>query len=176
MEHELEFFYPIKAVTGSGLAGFFKQQMPFFQTCETIWVEDYFKRIPEYIDKLQFSPVKGFMRGFIDLIFAHEQKYYLIDWKSNLLGKSREDYTTQKLRQVMLDDYYFLQYYLYTLALHRYLSYRIKDYDYHKHFGGIYYLFLRGIDASAGPRYGVFHDLPPWEVIKGLENYMLTGD
>lgn len=59
----------------------------------------------------------------------------------------------------MAEHRYDLQYQLYTLALHRYLRHRLPDYDYRRHFGGVIYLFLRGVDA-AHPGNGIFHLSP----------------
>ena len=87
----------------------------------------------------------GMLKGFIDLVFYHDGKYYIADYKSNYLGDSHADYQPEALAQAMLEHRYDLQYQLYTLALHRYLRHRLPDYDYQTHFGGVYYLFLRGM-------------------------------
>ena len=59
---------------------------------------------------------------------------------------------------------YDLQYQLYTLALHRYLRHRIADYDYERHFGGVIYLFLRGVDRE-NPQQGIYATRPDGELI-----------
>ena len=82
------------------------------------------------LDKLEFSPVSGFMKGFIDLVFCFQGRYYLIDWKSNFLGDDLTDYATERLTETMWREGYILQYLLYVVALHRYLGFRIKDYQY----------------------------------------------
>ena len=61
-----------------------------------------------------------------------------------------------------------LQYLLYTVALHQYLRFRLPDYSYEKHFGGVYYLFVRGVDPQKDSRYGVFKDRPPVSLIDRL--------
>ena len=66
----------------------------------------------------------------------------------------------------MAEHRYDLQYQLYTLALHRYLRHRLPDYDYRRHFGGVIYLFLRGVDA-AHPGNGIFTCLPEFELVEG---------
>jgi exodeoxyribonuclease V beta subunit len=73
----------------------------------------------------------------------------------------------------MTRNLYPLQYLLYTVALDRYLSLRVAGYDYEKHFGGIYYLFLRGVDASQGCQYGIFRDLPPAGLVKSLSERLI---
>lgn len=81
------------------------------------------------------------LKGFIDLVFRHDGRYYLLDYKSNWLGEDREAYTQQAMIQAMRLHRYDLQYQLYSLALHRYLRHRIADYHYERHFGGVIYLF-----------------------------------
>jgi exodeoxyribonuclease V beta subunit len=68
----------------------------------------------------------------------------------------------------MESNLYALQYLLYTVALNKYLSLRVRGYDYATHFGGVRYLFLRGIDPKRGSEYGVFRDLPPVGLIREL--------
>lgn len=101
---------------------------------------------------LDFRQVRGMLKGFIDLVFRHEGRYYLLDYKSNWLGEDREAYTRPAMEQAMRAHRYDLQYQLYSLALHRYLRHRLADYDYDRHFGGVIYLFLRGMDGQEGGR------------------------
>ncbi|MBS2694220.1 hypothetical protein KFY51_30350, partial [Salmonella enterica subsp. enterica serovar 1,4,[5],12:i:-] len=91
---------------------------------------------------------QGMLKGFIDLVFCWQGKYYLLDYKSNWLGEDSSAYTRPAMEQAMAEHRYDLQYQLYTLALHRYLRHRLPDYDYRRHFGGVIYLFLRGVDAA----------------------------
>ena len=93
---------------------------------------------PERIERLDFSPIKGFMKGFIDMVFQYQGRFYLVDWKSNYLGNRVEDYGQEKLKEVMENEFYVLQYHIYSLALHQYLKTRILDYDYERHFGKVY--------------------------------------
>ncbi|CAK9884341.1 MAG: RecBCD enzyme subunit RecB [Candidatus Erwinia impunctatus] len=117
---------------------------------------------------LSFPQVQGMLKGFIDLVFVWQGKYYLLDYKSNWLGDTAEHYTPQAMAQAMQSHRYELQYQLYTLALHRYLRHRIADYHYESHFGGIYYLFLRGIDGSAGEQ-GIFRTRLPYTFVEQLD-------
>ncbi|MCP4711302.1 MAG: exodeoxyribonuclease V subunit beta, partial [Planctomycetes bacterium] len=117
----------------------------------------------------QFAPAKGFMKGFIDLVFSFNNKYYLLDWKSNHLGNIAAHYTTEILNQNMLDHHYNLQYHLYVAALHRYLERSLPGYDYKTHFGGVYYLFLRGIDPEHHGA-GVFYDRPAAGLVEDLSH------
>ena len=115
-----------------------------------------------------FPPLAGFLKGFIDLAFEHGGCWYVVDYKSNFLGVHPEDYRSARLPGVMAEHHYFLQYHLYVVALHRYLIMRLPGYDYDRHFGGIFYLFLRGMSPARGRGNGVFHDRPPRRLIDDL--------
>ena len=115
-----------------------------------------------------FMARKGFMQGFIDLVFEHGGRFYLVDYKSNYLGSRFDDYGPDSLNGAMCQSRYTLQYLIYTIALHRWLGSRIPDYDYEQHFGGVFYLFLRGIHP-AKPGSGVYFDRPSVSVIQDLD-------
>ncbi|MEL0649147.1 exodeoxyribonuclease V subunit beta [Pseudoalteromonas agarivorans] len=100
--------------------------------------------------KLEFAHVKGLLKGFIDLIFCYQGKYYILDYKSNYLGNTPADYKSDLLEQAMSSHQYHLQYLIYTVALHRLLKQRISDYSIETHLGGVYYAFLRGMPAGQG--------------------------
>jgi exodeoxyribonuclease V beta subunit len=74
----------------------------------------------------------------------------------------------------MAEKCYILQYHLYTLALHRYLKLRLPGYDYQTHFGGVRYLFVRGIDP-ARPEFGVFSDRPAAKWIEEFSGRLGRG-
>ncbi len=144
----------------------------------------------ERVGELGFSPMAGMMTGSIDLVFRVRDgsspvgRWYIVDYKSNRLDPHQTGRTPlhhflqDGLRYEMAHHHYFLQYHIYTLALHRYLSLRLrKNYEYDTHFGGVLYLFFRGMvgaDAedktTPGSRPGVFCDRPPLEVIEGLDS------
>lgn len=69
------------------------------------------------------------LKGFIDLVFEWQGRWYLLDYKSNHLGMSPADYSRPALERAMCDHRYDLQYQLYSLALHRLLSLRLPGYD-----------------------------------------------
>ena len=119
--------------------------------------------------KFTFSTVNGFLKGFIDLVFEFNGSYFIADYKSNYLGATEEFYTQQSCNEAMYDHHYHLQYLVYTLALHRFLKQRIKNYDYDKNFGGVYYLFLRGMSSSSDSKYGIYFHKPPLTVIQQLD-------
>ncbi|OOF83172.1 exodeoxyribonuclease V subunit beta [Rodentibacter ratti] len=118
-------------------------------------------------ERLQFEDIQGMIRGTIDLVFRHQGKYYLLDYKSNFLGESWADYAPQCLEKAMLHHHYDWQYLLYTLALHRYLKTVDSHYDYERDFGGVFYLFLRGMNGES--QSGVFFDRPSAQLINELE-------
>ena len=110
--------------------------------------------------------LNGMFKGFIDLTFEHQGRYYVADYKSNWLGADDAAYTQAAMEASILDNRYDLQYVLYLLALHRQLKARLADYDYDQHMGGAVYLFLRG---SRSPGQGVFFTRPPRALIEELD-------
>lgn len=118
--------------------------------------------------ELGFGEVRGFLRGFIDLVFEHGGRWYIVDWKTNSLGPYPNDYRTARLREAMRRHHYYLQYHLYVVALHKYLRFRVPTYDYARHFGGVLYLFLRGMGAPAPAGAGVFWDRPAPALVEEL--------
>ena len=119
-------------------------------------------------EKLTFPALTGFLKGFIDLVFEHAGKFYITDWKSNWLGTSADDYPPEAVAAEMRRHHYGVQYHLYSVAVHRYLAQRVRGYDYERDFGGVFYVFLRGVDP-ARPGLGVFHDRPSRSRIDALD-------
>ncbi len=97
------------------------------------------------VPALDFGSLEGYLRGFIDLLFEHNGRFYVLDWKSNHLGDGPNQYGQAHLHAAMTVNGYHLQYLLYTVAVHRYLQQRMAGYQYAKHFGGVLYLFVRGV-------------------------------
>ena len=110
--------------------------------------------------------LNGMFKGFIDLTFEHEGRYYVADYKSNWLGADDTAYTAAAMEASILEHRYDLQYVLYLLALHRQLKARLTDYDYDRHMGGALYLFMRG---SRAPSQGSYFVRPPRELIEHLD-------
>ena len=115
--------------------------------------------------------IEGMMTGFIDLLFEHQGRYYILDWKSNHLGNALSNYDINAVGEAMRLNNYNLQYMIYTIAVKRWLSQRVPDFDYHRHFGGVIYLFLRGI--RQGSTTGIFTALPEYRKILELEKLLL---
>ena len=123
---------------------------------------------------LQEVQVNGMLKGFIDLVFCHASRYYILDYKSNHLGDGLVAYGPPALAAAMLEHRYDLQYALYTLALHRLLKARLPGYDFDRHVGGAVYLFLRGVDGEGR---GVYGDRPSRPLIEWMDaTFADTGD
>ena len=161
---ELEFYFPLQTLSPEKLKNVFL----------TYGDKNLPRNFPEQIENLRFVPARGFMRGFIDLVFQFQDYFYLIDWKSNFLGNTVDDYHHEKLATVMSEKYYHLQYLFYTVAVDKYLSRHVPDYHYEKHFGGVFYLFLRGLDPNKGPAFGIYRVRPSQKLIQGLGQNLIT--
>ncbi|CAN5533920.1 exodeoxyribonuclease V subunit beta [soil metagenome] len=134
---ELEFSFPIHRLTNARLAEAFALE-----------------QLPLPIERLQFQPINGFLTGFIDLTFEYAGRFYFADWKSNWLGPTTAAYRPAAIAAEVQRNFYTLQLCLYSVALHRYLRLRQPGYDFDRHFGGAFYIFLRGLDP-AQPENGV---------------------
>ncbi|QAX82286.1 exodeoxyribonuclease V subunit beta [Candidatus Pseudomonas adelgestsugas] len=110
--------------------------------------------------------LNGMFKGFLDLVFEHDGRYYVVDYKSNWLGYDDSSYTFDAMEQSILKHRYDLQYALYLLAMHRHLKARLSNYDYDRYVGGVLYLFLRGTRAVS---HGVFFTHLPRELIQSLD-------
>ncbi len=119
---------------------------------------------------LHFPRFRGLMHGFIDLVFRHDGRYYLADYKSNRL----DDYGEQGLREAMREHHYPLQGLIYALALHRHLRLCLPDYRYEEHFGGLCYLFARGM--RPGTTAGIWFRRPEADLIAALERCIDTQE
>ena len=144
---ELEFYFPIGSVKRDSLVKLFGD------------------------NRLQFQPMSGFMKGFIDLVFEHEGKFFIADWKSNWLGGELDDYAPAATEAEMTRKFYNLQLSIYTVALHRFLRARKPGYSYEQHFGGVFYLFVRGIEPSR-PELGVHRSKPDATFIQQLDKLL----
>ncbi len=104
----------------------------------------------------ELSVREGFLTGFIDLIFRFAGRYYILDWKSNYLEGG---YAPEQLATSMDEAGYRLQYKVYTIAVLNWLQQREPDFDFDRQFGGIYYLYMRGM-SGADMVSGVFFHRP----------------
>ncbi len=151
---ELEFRLPARRINAGALNRLLKQHG---------------YQVPE----LSFRDLDGYLNGFIDLVFEHRQRFYIVDWKSNYLGASAADYGTAAIGAAMAEHRYHLQYLLYSVALQRYLRQRLPGYRRERDFGGVLYLFVRGMRPgwvlADGRQAGVFFHQPSAAILDGLE-------
>lgn len=127
------------------------------------------------VPHLMTANLAGMMHGFIDLLFEHEGKYYVADYKSTWLGDDIASYSPSALFENNQHHLYDLQYLIYCLALHRYLNNTLADYQPERHFGGVYYLYLRGMHPENQEGEGVFFTSISQEVLHLLDS-IFDGD
>jgi exodeoxyribonuclease V beta subunit len=142
------------------------KEMPFYLSMKEMdasLINHVLKDCPAY-QPLSEKRMKGYLTGFIDLICEYQGRFYIMDYKSNGL----ETYDKSALTHAMRDHNYGLQYWIYSLVLNKYLAQRLPDYSYEKHFGGVMYLFVRGMDESH-ENSGVYWDKPALEKLEQLE-------
>ena len=133
--------------------------------------DDYATRIRN----LRFGDLEGYLGGFIDLAFEHRGRWYVVDYKSNMLGTRPSDYAPARLEPVMSQHHYHLQCHLYVLAVQRYLTLRLgARFDFERDFGGVAYLFLRGMSPRHEEGCGIYFEQPPPALLRDLSR--LVGD
>ncbi len=145
------------------------KEMPFYlsmQAMDASQINDILRDTPAF-QPLTAKQMCGYLTGFIDLICVFPSsgtsRYYVMDYKTNAL----QDYCPDSLTHAMREHNYGLQYWIYTVVLHRYLQTRLPDYDYETHFGGVRYLFVRGMQPDQ-PMSGVYQDRPNLEKVEAL--------
>jgi exodeoxyribonuclease V beta subunit len=162
---EMEFVYPCQNIEVSALKNLFRKYYANIHQAVD-YIND--------IETLNFKMKSGYLTGFIDCIVEKEGKFFLIDWKSNFLGHNTQFYTPKDLKAQIIHSKYYLQFHIYSLALHLLLKQRLKqDYDYKQHFGGVLYVFVRGVEP--GQDTGVYFEKLPIELIEGMSDLMI-GD
>jgi len=132
---------------------------------------------------------RGFLTGSIDLLFCWEGRWWVTDWKSNWLGQrdrlgsvthcGPNDYLEPAMETLMASSHYPLQAHLYLVALHRYLLWRLPNYDPAQHLGGYAYVFLRGVPGPTpdptAPTPGVLVDQPSLDRVLALDALLREG-
>jgi exodeoxyribonuclease V beta subunit len=163
--NEMEFYFPLNSVTPRHLHELFKK----------FGDSTIFENFPAHLERLSFAPTLGFMKGYIDMVFHHQKRFYLLDWKSNHLGSTLESYNQTSVCKTMETNYYVLQYHIYALALHQYIRLQKPDYRFENDFGGVFYIFIRGVDGNRGVDYGIFYDLPDPDLIHAMGQSLIPG-
>ncbi len=146
--------------------------------------------VGRYATQLRDPALKGLMRGYLtgslDLVFRDAGgRFILGDYKTNRLGLSEEPLTAWHYRPDAVQDemeaaHYPLQALLYTVALHRYLRWRLAGYEPERHLGGVLYLFVRGMSAVEPARVddcpcGVWSWRPPAQLVESLSDLFDRG-
>ncbi|WP_343190221.1 3'-5' exonuclease [Buchnera aphidicola (Mollitrichosiphum nigrofasciatum)] len=151
---EMEFYIPIKNKL----------------KCEIInKIIQKFDKFSKKSETMNFKKTKGLLIGYIDLIFKFKNKYYILDYKSNWLGSEDCHYKKKNIYKKIIQYRYDIQYQIYSIALHRYLKNKIQKYSFEKHFGGIYFLFIRAVNKKK-KKNAIFYTLPKKKLIQKLNN------
>ena len=146
------------------------REMPFYMHLDrmtTAAVNAILKDDPAVLP-LSRREMQGYLTGFIDLVCEHGGRFFIVDYKTNNLGERQGDYLPDRLVLAMRQHNYGLQYWIYSLVLHRHLRNLLPDYDYQKHFGGVMYLFVRGMSRER-PGAGVYHVRPDASRLQALD-------
>ena len=167
---ETEFYYPMRSASSSALTKLLTEHRNNLTVTNKGNKSDQTSQ-QHRVHLPSYQQLKGMMHGFIDLIFQANGKYYVCDYKSSHLGDNYSDYNDAAMRKNIEKNHYDLQYLIYALALHRHLKYALADYDPELHFGGIYYLYLRGMtDQNDHQGCGVYHRQITLEELAQLDN------
>ena len=161
--NEMAFYFPLRSWDLTALKSLFARFGPATMS----------EKIDKRLDRMGDTKAQGYLKGYIDAIFRFGERYYLVDWKSNYLGDDYGNYASSELAMTVAADDYFLQYNLYVTALDRLLQQRIENYDYHRHFGGVFYIFLRGIGSEPDNPTGIFYDYPDPRLVSGLSQLLI---
>jgi exodeoxyribonuclease V beta subunit len=131
------------------------------------------------------AALKGYLAGSIDAVLRVDDRYLVVDYKTNRLGPpdaplTAWDYRAESMAEAMLHAHYPLQALLYAVALHRFLRWRVAGYDPGQHLGGVLYLFLRGmcgpgVVAEDGSVPGVFAWEPSASLVVAASDLLATG-
>lgn len=164
---ELGFDYPLCANSSTAVEVILQALADDDQLPE--WVRKYYSQL--LAEGLPDSQIAGLMTGFIDAVFripSSPPRFIVCDYKTNLL----QGYDQSSMATAMLKSGYYVQAMVYSVALQRYLRQRITDYSYEAHFGGVSYLFLRGIDGTRdenGRLHGSYGWTPTEAVVRQLD-------
>ena len=130
---------------------------------------------PRYYERLAEISGQGlqrFLRGYIDLMFEWQGRWYVADYKSNTLPT----YAPETINEAVQRAHYLLQAQLYTAAAHRYLKQRVADYDPETQWGGALFLFLRGMRGPQSAGSSVFFDRQPAGLLNAVDRWLGGAD
>ncbi|UPW03764.1 UvrD-helicase domain-containing protein [Rhodococcus pyridinivorans] len=176
---ELDFELPLTGgdspvpvtVTLDAVGGLLRRHLP---------ADDPMATYADLVRTLESVPLRGYLNGSIDAVLRTDgPRFVVVDYKTNRLAPVDElttaHYTRESMAAEMLRAHYPMQALLYSVALHRYLRWRMRDYDPHVHLGGVQYLFVRGMAGpDSPPGSGVFDWHPPADLVTDLSD-LLAG-
>lgn len=180
---ELEFELPLaggdnpaaRAATLRGIADLLREHLT---------PDDDLASYADLLASLDDIQLRGYLTGSIDAVLrvadpSGAPRFVVVDYKTNRLGTGDltvDHYTRERMAAEMLRSHYPLQALLYSVALHRYLRWRLPGYDPSRHLGGCRYLFVRGmVGPETPPGRGVFDWTPPVALIIALSD-LLAGE
>lgn len=125
-------------------------------------------------DKSDLTLNNGYIKGIIDLIFKINNRIYILDYKTNYLGKNLKDYNLTRLKKKMKQEQYDLQYKIYALGMKKILFKNIEEYN--KHFGGVIYLFTRAFQNAtkeqSKTQNGIYFNIPNFKELDLEQIYL----
>ncbi len=179
---EMEFYMHVPHITDMAALNNIVRSKEY---AEDKYVGNLYHLIGELKDEqvITAKDVQGFMTGSLDLFFEHDGKYYVADYKSNIITENRNkpgSYNREAMQRTIYDSHYDFQYVIYTVAMHRFLKHKLGDsYDYDTHIGGIYYLFLRGMRGEKseinGSVPGVYYVRLPRELVEKADQFFANA-
>lgn len=180
---EMEFYMRVPHITDMAALNNIVRSKEY---AEDKYVGNLYHLIGELKDEqvITAKDVQGFMTGSLDLFFEHDGKYYVADYKSNIITENRNKpglYNREAMQRTIYDSHYDFQYVIYTVAMHRFLKHKLGDsYDYDTHIGGIYYLFLRGMRGENseinGSVPGVYYVRLPRELVEKADQFFANAE
>ncbi|MGB5266736.1 MAG: PD-(D/E)XK nuclease family protein, partial [Polyangiales bacterium] len=126
---------------------------------------------PARLGELSSQALQRYLRGYIDLLFEWEGRWYVADYKSNSLLA----YDAATITEAVQREHYLLQAQLYTAAAHRYLKQRVSGYDPAQHWGGALFVFLRGMAGADSAGSSVFFDRGSAELLDAVDGWLGGG-
>lgn len=158
---EMEFLYPYSPKELEALIGELRKSS---ESKETI----------SALTNIMDVVATNLLTGLIDLVFESKGKFFILDYKSNYLGDSLHSYSSNEVEKDIRLNGYNLQYHLYTAALVKYLSKQIQEFSYDSHFGGVFYLYWRGLNPEDIT--GVFFDKPEWKDVEPIISKLIEAN
>jgi exodeoxyribonuclease V beta subunit len=118
-------------------------------------------------DDARWRIERGVYVGFVDFVFRYENRVYFADWKSDLMASYEPNWVTEHAQKN-----YSLQAKIYTIGVTRLLGIQTEA-EYEAGFGGLLYVFIRGITPAGGGKRGIYFHRPPWSEVVRAERELM---